>query len=135
KLAEIHGPGVRVDADEAPVAGLELGRAHGVPSDNELPEDRREALDLRLDSFGHVLGGAVRDMAVRPGRVLTGRRPARVEEARLGDQDERPLNRATAPGAPFRGRNLLQRAPEMDSARAATLGRPPRDRPGERPVE
>jgi hypothetical protein len=64
------------------------------------------ALDLRLDTIPHVDGGPVRDMAVRPGGVLAAGSARVVEQALLGEQDERALGMASLPGRTLRLRNL-----------------------------
>src|SRR5439155_19856574 len=83
ELGEVHRAAVDVAADDVPVAALEVGRAQRAPGEDQTSEARSEALDLRLDPFGHVLGPAVRHVALRPGGVLAGRRAGVVEERRL----------------------------------------------------
>ena len=94
-------------------------------------ETRSEALDLRLDPLGHVLGRAQRHVAVRPHRVLAGRRAGLVEERGLGEEDVGALTARRA----FRLGDLLERAAEMHGRRAPAVGRRPRDRPFQSPVE
>src|SRR5207237_10849550 len=95
---------------------------------NPIAEARREALHPPLDPLGHLFGGAVRHVAVRPGGVPAGRRPRGIEQARLSEQDERPPREPAAPGAPLRGRDLLERAAEVAGAGAAAVLGAPRDR-------
>ena len=95
----------------------------------------REALDLRLDRVGQVAAPAVRDVAVRPGGVLPLGRAGRVEQRVLGEKHERPLGRPARPRGALGGGDLVERAAEVDGRGAGALGRAPRDRPVERPVE
>jgi hypothetical protein len=55
-LPEIHRAPVEVAADEVAVVRFQLSGPHGVPPQNPVAEAGSEALDLRLDPFGHVLG-------------------------------------------------------------------------------
>src|SRR5439155_243835 len=103
--------------------------------EHEVAEARRESLHLRLDRFRHVLRRPVRDVAVRPRRVLPGRGAGRVEERVLGEEHERPRARPATPGVPLGGRDLVERPAEMDGARGRALGRAPGDRAVESPVE
>ena len=61
------------------------------PVQDEVPEARGEAFYLGFDPLGHVEGRAVGDVAVGPDGVLALGGAGRVEEALLGEQDERPL--------------------------------------------
>src|SRR5581483_8096297 len=119
-------------ADEVPVAPLQLAWADRAASEHEVAEAGREALDLRLDRVGHVAGPAVRDVAVRPRRVLPLRGARRIEERVLGEDHERPVDRTAPPGSPLRRRDLVERAAEMDGRGLRDLRRAPRDRAGER---
>src|SRR5919204_5108015 len=74
ELTQVHDAAVEVAADEVAIVHLELDGPHGVTREDPLAEAGSEALDLRLDPLRHVDGGAVRDVAVRPGRVLSKRR-------------------------------------------------------------
>ena len=126
---------VDVAADVVRVVALHRRRAERRAREDPLAEAGREALDLRLDPLRHVDARAVRDVAVRPGRVPPGRRARRVEEALLGEQHERPLRDLPAPRRRLRRRDLLQRRSEVDGPGACAFLRPPGDRPVERPVE
>src|SRR5512133_2661973 len=56
QLSKIHQAAVDVAAHNVAVAPLEVGRPDCAPRKDEVAEARREALDLRLDPVGHVLG-------------------------------------------------------------------------------
>ena len=63
-------------------------------------------------------------------------RPRGVEQALLREQHERPLGDPAAPGLPLRRDDLREASPPRCTvAGLRALGRPPRDRPVERPVE
>ena len=102
---------------------------------DERSEAGREPLDLSLDPLGHVRGRSVRHVAVRPRRVPAGRSARLVEQARLGEQDERTVCVPPLPRSPLRGGDLVERAADVDGAGVAALGRRPRDRAVERPVD
>lgn len=57
-----------------------------------------------------------------------------IEQARLGEKDERFLRMLTLQHGSFRGGDLLERAAEVDGGSAKALGRFPRNGPVERPV-
>ena len=96
---------------------LERGGVHRVPPDDPVAEAGREPLDLRLDAIRHVDGRSVRHVAVGPRRVRAGRRPARVEQARLREQHERALGETTALHVALRRGDLVERAAEVDGRR------------------
>src|SRR2546423_7760699 len=91
---------------------VRLGRAGARRAGGEDPiaEAGRKALDRRLDRPGHAPLAAVRDMAVRPGGVLARRRARLVPEARLGEDDERPVRAGRA----LRLRDLPRGAAQVD---------------------
>jgi hypothetical protein len=122
---------VDVAADEVRVEALEGARAADGAGEDAAEEAGREALDLPLDRVRDVDRAGVRDVPVDPGGVLPRRRARRIREARLGDEDEGRLRGPSAPDLPLRSRDLLERAAEMDDARAAARLR----RPGNRRVE
>src|SRR5947207_725992 len=102
ELREQVRPARDVAADEIRVFALEVsGRARAARED-AVAKAGREALDLLLDCRTHVDGRAVRDVAVRPGRVLAGRGTGVVEETLLREQDEGPLRVASFPRCAFR---------------------------------
>src|SRR5204862_350394 len=78
-----------VAADVVGVVCLEVARPHDVAGEDQPAEPWGEALDLRLDRIGGVAVPAVRHVAVRPRRVLAGRRARVVEETLLHEEDER----------------------------------------------
>src|SRR5439155_1071664 len=130
---------VRAAADVAPdvvlVVAMDLGRAHHRARENPVAESRREALDLRLHSFGHVECGPVRNVAVRPHGVLARGSARRVEEALLSDEDERALGRRAARDLGLALGDLVERSSEMDRPCAKALFGAPRDRAIDRVVE
>src|SRR5919197_1489234 len=131
ELAEIHDPAVDVAAEVVAVVRLEIGRQPDRPGEDELPESRREPLHLRLDRRDPVERRSVRDVAVRPGGVLSVRRACRVEEALLREQHER-ARRSVVPLGPG---DLVERRAEMHGRRAPARLRPPRNRARQRPID
>ena len=114
---------------------LELRGAERRAGDDPVAESGREALDLRLDPLGHVARPAVRDVAVRPRRLLALGHATRVEEALLREENVRLLADGAAPRLALGRGDLLERAAEVDGRGARALLRRPRDRPVERPVD
>src|SRR5215204_6023949 len=100
---------------------LERGGPHDVPADDEVAKRGREALDLGLDAFGHVLLRPVRDVAVRPGGLSA----ARIEAPGLREQDERMLGGAALPRVSLGRRDLGQRAAEVNGSGARRVWCPP----------
>src|SRR5205823_14648780 len=114
---------------------MNLGGAHDRPGENAFAEARREALDLRFHSLGHVKGRAIGNVAVRPHGVLPRGRARGVEEALLSDEDERTLGRRPARDLCFALGDLIERASEVHGTRAKAIFRAPRDRAVDRVVE
>jgi hypothetical protein len=135
KLQEAVRAAGDVAADEVRVVPLELGRVARARGEDAVMEAGREALDLRIDPVAHVERGAVRDMAVRPGSVLSGRRARVVEKALLREQDEGPLCVPSLPRCAFGFDDLRDRAGEVDGRRLRDLRCAPRDRSIERVVD
>src|SRR6476660_5065006 len=74
-------------------------------------------------------------MAVRPARVPTVRSAARVESARLDDEDERSFRMPATVDLGLGESNLVQRSADVDGARASGTLSLPRDRRAEGPVD
>src|SRR5262249_14871569 len=140
-----HGPGEELPevgdaardraADVVGIVVLKLPRPQGVPRENAVAEAGREALDLSLDDVRPVDGRPRRDVAVRVARVLASGGPAAVELALLDEEDEGSLGMLTAPDGGLAGRDLVERAAEVDGRGVQAAGIAPRDRPVERPVD
>src|SRR5215208_151137 len=109
ELPQVHRPSDDVAADEVGVPPFEVGRSCGALGQDEIPEARCEALNLSLDPLRHVEGRAVRDVAVGPDGVLTLWRTRPVEEAMLGEQDERTLRVLSARHGALTRRDLVER--------------------------
>jgi hypothetical protein len=124
-----------VAADQIGVVCFERGRRHHVPREDDVPEPRREALDLPLDAVGHVRVAAVRHVAVDPAGVAAGGRARRVEQALLRDEDERRVADPAAGRISFRLRDLFIAAAEMHRAGAPASRGAPWDGLGERVVD
>ena len=60
-----------------------MSRVESVPRQNTVPEARGYRFDLGFDAVGHVFGGTVWDVTVRPPCVVAVRNPARVEKGGL----------------------------------------------------
>jgi hypothetical protein len=86
-----------------------------VAGDDAVAHARREPLDLAEDALGHIDVRAVGHVTVGPHDVHAGRRAGRVEEARLGEQHERALGDPTCVDGRLGLRDLLERAPQVDS--------------------
>src|SRR5258706_13324808 len=74
-------------------------------------------------------------MAVRPHSVFTRRCTCLVEQALLGQQHERSLGRYALPNGSFAGRDLWQRAAEMERRGAQAVGISPWNRSVERKID
>src|SRR5260370_9000361 len=74
-------------------------------------------------------------MAVRPRSVFTRRCACLVEQALLGQQHERSLGRYALPNGSFAGRDLWQRAAEMERRGAQAVGISPWNRSVERKID
>jgi hypothetical protein len=135
KLAQVLDPSDDVAADVVRVAPLHLGAVHRRARDDQVAEARGEALDLGLDRIRHVARRPARHVAVGPSGVLALGGAGRVEQARLHEQHEGALVVAPAHGGVLRRGDLAERAAQVDRPGARRLGRAPRDRPVERPVE
>src|SRR5256885_10715557 len=96
-----------------PYTTLFRSRVEHASRQDQLAEAGREALHLGLDAVGHVGRRAVGDMAVGPRSVLARGRACPVPEARLDEQDEGALGRASRPPACLGRRDLVERRPEM----------------------
>src|SRR5215218_2387302 len=110
ELSEIHVPPVYIAAHEVGVPPFEVGRPRDALLQNKIPETRGEALYLRLDPLGHIEGRAVWDVAVGPDGVLALGSARLIEEALLGEQDERPLGVLPVRHSSLPRRDLLERA-------------------------
>src|SRR5215203_4700166 len=115
KLTEVHVAAAYVAADEVGVPPFEVGRPRGALRKNTVPETGGETFYLRLDPLRHVEGRAVWDVAVRPYGMLAFGGARLVEEALLGEQDERPLGVLTARDGGLAGGDLVQCCAEVDS--------------------
>src|SRR5207244_2151790 len=90
-----------------------------VPRQNAIAEPGREALDLRLDSFGDVDLAIERNVRVSPERVLPARRACFVKETLLRHEHERALGKFSV-GRVALGRSGLGKvAAEMNCAGAS----------------
>src|SRR5690606_4115034 len=114
-------------ADEVWIVALEVRRREAVAGDDAVAEPGREALDLGLDALGGVLRRAVGHVAVGPDGVEAGRRAGRVEEAGLGEDQDRALRDAPLPGRRLGSGDLVQRPPDVEGARAPGRFGEPRD--------
>src|SRR5262249_7660950 len=94
-----------------------------------------EALDLPLDHLRAIHDRPRGNVAIGVARVLAGRRPGVVELALLHEQHEGSLRMLAAPDGGLTGRDLLERAAEMDGPGLQASGVWPRDRSVERPVD
>src|SRR5215213_10039142 len=131
KLTEVHVPASYVAADEVGVLPFEIRRPGDALRKNTVPETGGETFYLRLDPLCHVEGRAVWDVAVGPDGVLAFGGARLVEEALLGEQDERPLRVLPPRHGALPRCDLVERAAEVDgSGPLAALGCP-----GDRPVE
>src|SRR6266850_2550407 len=130
---------VRATADVATdvvrVVALDLGGAHDRTREDPIAEPGGEALELRLDSLGHVKGGPVGNVAVRPYRVLPRGRARWIEEALLADEDEGALRGPSMRDLGFALSDLIERAAEVHRACTEALLRAPRDRPVDGVIE
>src|SRR5918993_925526 len=134
KLTEVHVPSVDIAADEVGVPPFEVGRPRSALRKNTVPETGGETFYLRLDPLRHVEGRAVWDVAVGPDGMLAFGGARLIEEALLGEQDERPLGVLTAGDGGLAGGDLVQRRAEVDGPGAPALLRFPGDRAVEREV-
>src|ERR1044071_6289815 len=73
ELQAVVGAATNIAADVVRVVGLQLYRTRIVPSQHDVAKARRETLELGLDARSHVLGAAMRHVAVDPGRMFPGR--------------------------------------------------------------
>src|SRR4028118_1672093 len=104
ELPHVHEAAVYVPPDQVGVPALEVRGSPGAPGQDAVSEAGGEALYLRLYPPRHVEGRAVGDVAVGPHGVLALGGAGRVEEALLGEQDERPPGGLPAPdGGPAGG--------------------------------
>src|SRR5215217_7957964 len=115
ELLEVHVPSVDIAADEVGVPPFEIHRPRDALRKNTVPETGGETFYLRLDPLRHVEGRAVWDVAVRPYGMLAFGGARLVEEALLGEQDERPLGVLTARDGGLAGGDLVQCCAEVDS--------------------
>src|SRR5919202_990322 len=134
ELPEVHDTAVYVATYEVGVGALQIRSAHRASGQDEVLKTGGEALYLIFYALCHVEGGAVRDVAVSPDGVFSfgGARP--VEEALLGEQDERALGMFPPPDGGFSMRNLLQRAAQVDGSGPPVRSGLPGDRTVEREV-
>src|SRR5207245_8849237 len=112
------------------VVAIDPGPHHDPPPDTTHTKPRAETLDLLLHPFGHIEGGTIRGVAVRPHGVLPRRRARWVEEALLSDEDERTLGRRPARDLCFALGDLVERPAEMHRPCAETILRAPGRRAG-----
>src|SRR5215207_4019643 len=125
KLTEVHVAAAYVAADEVGVPPFEVGRPRGALRKNTVPETGGETFYLRLDPLRHVEGRAVWDVAVGPDGMLAFGGARLIEEALLGEQDERPLGVLPARHGTLPRRDLVERSSKVDgSGPPAPLGLP-----------
>src|SRR5918994_5592676 len=116
KLTEVHVAAAYVAADEVGVLPFEIRRPGDALRENTVPETGGETFYLRLDPLGHIEGRAVWDVAVGPDGVLALGSARLIEEALLGEQDERLLRVLPARYGSLPRRDLVERAAEVDGA-------------------
>jgi len=134
KLTQRICPSGDTSAHKIRVTLLHLrGRFRGAREDL-FPEAWRKPLDLRLNSLRHVDNTPARNMAIRPGRVATGRRPRRIKETRLCEQQIRPLGNLIPPAFALGADNLFHRPSDMYCPCLRALPRLPRYRAAQRPI-
>src|SRR5262249_58835520 len=114
ELPQVEAAAGDVAADVVRVVCLKLGRGRLRERQDSLPEARGKPLDLTEDRLGHLRGGAVRDVAVRPDGVLARRRAGGVEQAVLREQHERPGMDLAACCGGLRRLDLLESPAQVD---------------------
>ena len=135
ELADVLDPGVDVAAYVVLVVALEVDRVHGVTGQDQVPEARREPLDLGLDALRHVHRRAGWHVAIGPHGVLPGGGARIVETGRLADQHERPLRHDTGRGGSLGRGHVRERAADVDCARVGEPRVFPWDRAVQRDVQ
>src|SRR4029453_4567431 len=91
--------------------------------------------EFPVDPRQHVGRRSIRDVTVRPRRVLAVGRTGRVEQAGLRDQHEGTFRFASIPAIALRGRDLLQRAADVNGSGASDIPVAPGYRSVARPVD
>ncbi len=99
-----------------------------MPREDAVAKSWSKTFDLRLDARQHVEGGAIGNMAIRPGYVLAFGSAARIEQGRLGEQHKRLLGVKAMSHGIFRGGNLRHGSAQVHGCGARTIGGPPWDR-------
>ncbi|CAN5509651.1 hypothetical protein BH24GEM3_BH24GEM3_01180 [soil metagenome] len=135
ELPEIHDAPADVTADQVGVVALQFGRRQHAPREDEVTEAGGKALDLVLDTRGHICRGAPRHMAVRPRGVLSPGSPRGIEQRGLREQHEGCPWVLALPRSGFRGRDLVKRTPEVHGDGPRALRGRPGDRAAERPID
>lgn len=97
ELPQINRAAADIAAHQVRVHAFERRRSENSPRQNTIAETRRKALDLGFQAWQHVELGAIRDVAVSPGYVAVLGSTRRVEQRRLGEEDEWTLRMMTMP--------------------------------------
>ena len=113
ELAEVYCAAGDVAANQVGVHFFEGAWGKDATGQDAIVEAGRETLDLRFDGWEHIDGGTVGDVTVSPGDVLPCWGASRVEEARLGEEDEGAVGVATVAHVVFGGGDFLEAAAEM----------------------
>ncbi len=114
---------------------FEQRRRYDASREDHVFKSRRESFDLILDSLGHVEAGAVGHVAIGPRRMLSVGSTRIVEQARLGQQNERALRMFPSCRCKLRITDLLERSTQMDRSSLRAIGIPPRDGPAQGPIQ
>ncbi len=119
----IEGLGAAVDvaADVVGVVIFELAGVAGGAAEDGVAESGGETFDLAFDGVGHIAGGAVGDVGVGPDGVVAGGGAGGVEEALLGDEDERFFGVFVAAHGAFGGGDFFEGSAEVDGSGAAAF--------------
>ena len=105
--------------------GFERQRAESASRQHAIAEARREPFDLRFDAIGHVLRGAVGNVAVGPQHMPAVWRARGIKKRGLRNQHEGPLGHSPMRNSILRGGYFFQRSAEMDRDGAAAFGGTP----------
>src|SRR5262249_20775098 len=93
QLPQVCRAAVNITTHKVSVAALEISAIHRMAGKNQITKSGCKTFDLRFDSFGHIERGITWHMAVGPRDVLSGGCAGSIEQAWLGEQNERSLGR------------------------------------------